>query len=257
MTTTIFDRDELDLIAALAGCSLDESPGSNWVQETGGLPPYICRIARAVKRSGKTTSQAIAIAVSRVKKWAAGGDDVDADTRAKAAKALAQWEAKKAKAKAASKAKDTVKASRPGGPHEPVLCLANEYNVDIVKTAFDQRQREAIRTWRAANPNARYDSEPPHLYVKEQWTSYLIAAGGYGEGRKLFKIPYSVAKDQTVTFADPVEVKTSYVVVKDSELGDDGTLSDADLRTLMVTACHTDTQALARVVAFARNRDGG
>jgi hypothetical protein len=109
-TTTIFDRDDLDLIAAFAGCSLDSSPGSNWVQETGGLPEYICQIARAIKRTGKTTSQAIAIAVSRCKKWAAGADNVDADTRAKAAKAIAQWEAKKAKARATPN-KNTVKAS--------------------------------------------------------------------------------------------------------------------------------------------------
>ncbi len=77
----------------------------SYVQEAGGLPDYICRIAKAVRRTGKTTSQAIAIAVSRVKKWASGAG-VDKDTQAKAAKALAEWE----KIKAKSKAKD-VKAS--------------------------------------------------------------------------------------------------------------------------------------------------
>ncbi len=69
----------------------------------------ICRIARAIKRSGKTTSQAISIAVSRVKKWAAGGDDVDADTRAKAAAAVAEWEKLKAKNRARSTAKSAAK----------------------------------------------------------------------------------------------------------------------------------------------------
>ncbi len=120
MSTDIFDRDDLDLVVAFAGCSLDRSPNSNWVQESGGLPEYICRIARAIHRGGKTISQSIAIAVSRVKKWAAGLDDVDADTRAKAAKAVAQWEALKGKnkgrvaaKKAAGKAKGTVKTSRP------------------------------------------------------------------------------------------------------------------------------------------------
>lgn len=107
-----FDSDDLGLIVEFAGCSLDEKPGSNWVQSAGGLPEYICQIARAIKRSGKSTSQAIAIAVSRVKKWAAGGDDVDADTRAKAAKALAQWEKLKAKSHAKSDSKK-VAASNP------------------------------------------------------------------------------------------------------------------------------------------------
>jgi hypothetical protein len=79
-------------------CSLDEHPGkSNWVEKGGGLPQYICEIARAIKRSGKTTSQAIAIAVGRVKKWAATGEG---DTKAKAAAAVAEWEKLKGKAHA-------------------------------------------------------------------------------------------------------------------------------------------------------------
>ncbi len=109
-----FSRDDLDMVVALAGCSLDESPGKNWVESSGGLPEYICRIARAIKRSGKSTSQAIAIAVSRVKKWAAGADDVDADTRAKAAAAVAQWEKLKAKNRAKSSAKSAGKSAKDG-----------------------------------------------------------------------------------------------------------------------------------------------
>ncbi len=77
------------LVVALA-CSLDEKPGSNWVQEEGGLPEFICEMARAIKREGKSTSSAIAIAVGRVKQLAAKGN-------AKAAKAAAQWERLKAK----------------------------------------------------------------------------------------------------------------------------------------------------------------
>lgn len=84
----------------LAGCSLNRSKGKNWVENEGGLPEYICQIARSIHKDGKPISMAIAIAVSQVKKWAAGGKDVDADTRAKAAKAVAEWEAMKAKAKA-------------------------------------------------------------------------------------------------------------------------------------------------------------
>lgn len=119
--TVIFSRDELDLVVMFAGCSLDEKPGSNWVQDKGGLPDYICQIARAIKKTGKPTSQAIAIAVSRVKKWATGAG-VDKDTQAKAVKAVAQWEKMRASAKA-----DNVKATRSGG----VLCLAaKSFNVD-------------------------------------------------------------------------------------------------------------------------------
>lgn len=232
MSTTIFERDELDLIVELA-CSLDASPGSNWVEEAGGLPDYICRIARAVKRTGKTTSQAVAIAVSRVKRWAAGGDDVDADTRAKAAKALAQWTALKAKSK--GKKKDGKVAATATG--DGFLCLAKvEYNVDIVRTAFDRQTREARATWRKTNPNAAYEDGPPYWYVRELWTSYIIVSEShYGDGKDhLYKIPYTVDAKLNVTFGEPKEVKTQYVVVDSDDMGDD--VSDADLQKLLAAS---------------------
>lgn len=110
MTLALLTSEDHDLIVAFAGCSLDESPGSNWVQDAGGLPSFVCEIARAIKRTGKSTSEAIAIAVSRVKVWASG-TGVDKKTQAKAAAAVAEWEAKKAKTKAKTAGKDAVKAS--------------------------------------------------------------------------------------------------------------------------------------------------
>ena len=107
--------DDDRYMIALVGCSLDRSPGKNWVENSGSLPDYICRIARAIHRSGHPISQSIAIAVSRVKKWAAGLDDVDADTRAKAAAAVAQWEALKAKNKAKTVAKKAGNAAKGDG----------------------------------------------------------------------------------------------------------------------------------------------
>lgn len=71
------------------------------------MPDFICRVAKAIKRSGKTTSAAIAIAVSRIKIWATG-KGVDTDTQTKAATALAQWEKLRAKSTA-----NNVKTSAP------------------------------------------------------------------------------------------------------------------------------------------------
>lgn len=88
-----------------SSASLDRSPKSNWVEETGQLPAYIREIARSVEKTGKSLEQSIAIAVSRIKVWAAGGGNVSAKTQAKAAKALAQWESLKAKNKARVKGK--------------------------------------------------------------------------------------------------------------------------------------------------------
>lgn len=89
-------------LVALAG-KLDWSPKKNWVENSGGLPKYIEDVAIGIMKSGKSREQAIPIAISKIKKWAAGGDAVNADTVAKATAALAAWE--KLKATAASNRK--------------------------------------------------------------------------------------------------------------------------------------------------------
>lgn len=232
---TIFDRDEIDLIAAFAGCSLDESPGSNWVQDVGGLPEYICRVARAIKRSGKTTSQAISIAVDRMKKWATGVG-VNKDTQAKAVAALAEWEAKRAKSNAKTAAKKVAATNALAGN---ILCLANvDYNVDIVRTAFENRTRQARRDWRVANPTAAYEDGPPSWWCRELWSTFLIVSADYGPEASLYKVPYEVDDNLDVTFGEPIEVKTQYVVVSEADMTTD--IPEADLQKLLAA---TSTRA--------------
>lgn len=70
---------------------------SNWVARGGGLPHYIQHIAHdLVDQRGMDESRAIATAIAICKRWAAGGKNVSADTRAKAAAAIAEWEKLKA-----------------------------------------------------------------------------------------------------------------------------------------------------------------
>lgn len=83
-----------------SSASLDRSPRKNWVENTGELPKYVREIARSIEKDGHSLESAISIAISRIKVWAAGGGNVTAATQAKAAKALAEWEALKAKNKA-------------------------------------------------------------------------------------------------------------------------------------------------------------
>jgi len=64
------------------------------------LPAYIQNVAKALMRNGKTKSQAIQIAIGTVKNWAEGKGNVSPEVRAAAAKAVAEWEAAKAKARA-------------------------------------------------------------------------------------------------------------------------------------------------------------
>lgn len=81
---------------------------TNWVEKAGHLPDYIKRIAEHIKGDNPSwdDGRAIASAVNTVKRWAAGGTvhehgggTVSADTKAKAAAAVAEWEAKKASSK--------------------------------------------------------------------------------------------------------------------------------------------------------------
>lgn len=218
------ESDDYGLILKLsAGCSLDSSPKKNWVENSGGLPNYICQVAKGVMKSGKTKSQAIAIAVSRIKKWAAGGDDVNADTRAKAVKALAQWE----KLKAKNKAKNVVAASHMTEEgEEPYLLLTYipSYKTDIVRIAWDAIERTRREEWeeehrpmrelageRELASNAAYY---PYRWIKELWTDYIIVETESSGQPLLEKVPFSVNPlTNDVSFGEPVEVKQLWVEV--------------------------------------------
>ena len=77
-----------------------DKPGKhdNWVDDVGGLPKYVRRVARELMKSGHPKSRAIAIAIGRIKVWAATSKDPA--VKAKAAAAVADWERKKMQAHA-------------------------------------------------------------------------------------------------------------------------------------------------------------
>lgn len=218
-----YDSKDYDLILFLAGgspCSLATTPEKdNWVDHKGGLPNYICRIARAVKRSGRSTSQAIAIAVSRVKRWAAGGGDVTAKTRAKAAAAVAQWEKMKL-----SRSRDelVMLTSRRDGEQMVALSRISNFNTSYVYEAWEQVEHDRMTMYYDANPHLRYnglDTLPNRTsWIVELWTAYIIVEVMFyaiNESRFL-KIPYTV-NGSTVDFGDPVEVEKAFVPVKDDD----------------------------------------
>lgn len=221
MSTVADDNALIVFLAGAGGCSLDSSPKTNWVERSGGLPNYICKIAKAVMKSGKSKSSAIAIAVSRTKKWAAGGDNVDADTKAKAAKAVAEWEALKSK----NKAKKVVKASRADGSDYLELSNIASFNVDSVRKAYNQVQTQMRQAYREQSrlqgKSEDYADNVPYTYIRELWSDYLIVEieGMHGASQALAKVPYEV-NGSKITFGSPVEVKQTYVEV-DDELTDD------------------------------------
>ena len=90
------------------------------------LPAYIQHVANDLIQAGHPESEAVHMAVGIVEKWAKGGGNVTADTQAKAAAAVAEWEklrgqakttAKRATMSAVTADADTTEATR-GGPGE-------------------------------------------------------------------------------------------------------------------------------------------
>jgi rubrerythrin len=81
-----------------------------------------------VEKRGKSVSNAIQMAIGIVKNWASGKGNVDSNTRAAAAKAVAQWTALKAKNKARKGAKKLAEATEPPG--------------HLVRRALEEAKRE-------------------------------------------------------------------------------------------------------------------
>ena len=85
---------------------------SNWVQQQGGLPPWIKRAAEHLQSKGHDESRAIAMAVAAAKRYCASGhltsdlpaEHFDPASRAEACAAVAEWERMRAAAHAESRA---------------------------------------------------------------------------------------------------------------------------------------------------------
>lgn len=86
---------------ALAHEKVGHTEQGLWHHKGWQLPALIQHVANDLKESGHDESRAIQLAVGIVKNWAAGhdgkGNKVSAETQAKAAAAIAEWEALKAK----------------------------------------------------------------------------------------------------------------------------------------------------------------
>lgn len=114
-----------------------------WKHKGLQLPAYIQHIANDLRSErGMDESAAIATAIAAVKRWARGGGKVDANTRAAAAKAVAEWEA--------------LKASHGGGLKEAELIEALLEGAitfaQIGKAAYDDAKhpRNRVGQWRFA-----------------------------------------------------------------------------------------------------------
>lgn len=218
---TLLSDQDMNLVWELAGakpCSLEVKPGDkdNWIERAGGsLPNYICEVAKGVMRSGKSRSSAIAIAVSRIKKWAAGGDNVNADTRAKAAKALAQWEALKAR----HASKKLIKATNASGDQYFMLSAVSDVSLDQVREAWRSRHnlvRDNLKKqfgWEVA------DTLAPSAWVVEVYVSHIIVEFDQDTAvnpvdanpfPRFARVPYTVSEGE-VSFGMPEAVELLWI----------------------------------------------
>ena len=99
----------LEEVESKAYPGLERSPKKNWVEQVGGLPSYIERVAKHLHyEKGYPISRAIATAINHAKKMCSTGRafggkvSVSGKARAVACKAVADWEAKKARSKGKS-----------------------------------------------------------------------------------------------------------------------------------------------------------
>lgn len=193
-------------VVELSASSLDRSPKKNWVEKAGQLPPYVRKLAREIEKSGHELSSAIAIALSRVKDWSAGGDGVDADTVAKSAKAVAQWEALKAK----NADNKVVKLSHENGGEYLMLSNVSSFNTEVVRRSWDVRVRAARDAARAANPGTTRDAYDlvPYSWIRELWTDFIVVEQEASGAPTFLKIPYTVSATNGVVFGaeQPVEL---------------------------------------------------
>src|SRR6266702_5979340 len=86
---------------ALAHEKVGHTEQGLWHHKGLQLPAFIQHIAKdLIAERGMPESEAIATAIAQCKRWAAGGEDVKPETRAKAAAAVAEWERLRGQAKA-------------------------------------------------------------------------------------------------------------------------------------------------------------
>lgn len=133
------------------------------------LPPYVQNIAHSLMRKrGLSKSRAIQLALGAVERWKNGGGDVSPEVRAAAAKAWAQWEAAKAKARATpNKSEHSNDAhaldsllSGPDGGRELLLAASQAGVIDLAALQQWKRGRSAPR------PRQVSLSSQPHQVVE-------------------------------------------------------------------------------------------
>lgn len=201
-----------------SSASLNRSPKKNWVEKSGELPAYVREIARSVSQKRDVPlERAIPIAIATVKRWARGGGDVSAETKAKAAKAVAEWEKLKAANASRSKGDDAetdVKTAEQPSPGETVESTLFPHLPGTYEELREQIRQEAVK--RFANA--------VHVEMMGTWPGCAVVNVYAEHGvSKAFEVPYSVTVGDNTTPAtvtldepEPVELLVAVDGVEES-----------------------------------------
>lgn len=175
--------------------SLDRKPGiSNWVDQEGDLPPYIDRIAKHIHSdSGLSRSHAIAAAVERVKVLAAKGNP-------EAIKAVAEWNAKRASAKARpnkGSAKKRVKLAR------SVRSYTGRNETDEDRRSQNKRKAVSVR---AGASGVRSSVAGQHVRTRNRGASMVGSARQFDENK--------IVRDQGGRFGNKINTAQYQTAVR-------------------------------------------
>jgi HK97 family phage prohead protease len=202
--------------------SLDRSPKKNWVELAGQLPAYIQHIAKDIhEQQGVPLSVAIPTAIAAVKRWASGVGNVKADTRAKAAAAVAEWEALKAKSHARSAAQRAAKATDTQAlakAYDPTLETgpdAGHRSPDVIveSTLYPRLpgtyEELKDRLHAAIRGRVPLGGGAPYLSIDGTWADRAVVTWfPPGADAKSYEVPYR-EEDGRLWLGEPSEVKLS------------------------------------------------
>lgn len=166
--------------------------GLNWVTKAGGDSAYVHAIVHALIRQGHGEQDAERLAHGILHRWASGGGNVTAATRARAARALAHWEEIRAKAHGsrqavleASSAGDLLPRGpipQPPKPRQAKLVLASEPHAfrgrDLASCGLcGKPATDPVHTGRSGSRHAGPAHEPvPTGHVKDNPVRRRLAA---------------------------------------------------------------------------------
>lgn len=170
---------------------LDRKPGvSNWVDQEGGLPNYIDRIAKHIHSdSGLSRDHAIAAAVERVKVLASEGN-------AQAIAALASWEKKKSSARAKPN-KGSVKLARSDEEKSKKSVQSKTVKNETDEDRRNQSKRKSVSS-QAGQAGVRSSVAGQHVRTKNR------SAAQVGGGVRSFD-ENKIVRDQGGRFGEKID----------------------------------------------------